>query len=515
MEGRLLDGRRDRWCVSSRKPFSRIPRSHATRSRSRRRRVEVRRRSRTLRVKDERCSPSQEKRTSRRSPPQSRCQSDDTQIRDPDLAIAAKGVFWFQIPGKSRGVLCVMYIDEGPLSTLWGSAHNLMMEALDGVEPDISEERDDFGLRKVIGESLPHGLFCTVGCASQAIAVGIGPSKNVRLRASKLALALTFASKNRKELDGGVVVDYLLQHVKRNADNLLVEVPDEAFVAADSDGRKLLKRRRSTSAVPTADRADWNAPLVWTGGLPKALAEALRTASRCQARHVASWREAARPRKRTVPRPAPVWVGCSMFLLTKWLEHRGLIEVLRRNRAKESANWRHFDYEPATRVVRPGLLYEDGGTWEMAYHGTWFYALWLLLTTGVLVESNDMSLGHEFWHAGVYCSPNIETASEYMRPQQLFGDGFFHRVMLEVQIDRTQLKRERSRGGGQLVLPSQAVAITGVRFQLNAPPQKGEEWLDCWDPAMEALPPNCSPPSAIRATDPIADSEECSVIWRY
>ena len=35
-----------------------------------------------------------------------------------------------------------------------------------------------------------------------------------------------------------------------------------------------------------------------------------------------------------------------------------------------------------------------------AFHGTWWYALWGLLRIGRVLESNDESKGHEFWHPG-------------------------------------------------------------------------------------------------------------------
>ena len=35
-----------------------------------------------------------------------------------------------------------------------------------------------------------------------------------------------------------------------------------------------------------------------------------------------------------------------------------------------------------------------------AFHGTWWYALWGLLRSGRVLESNDASKGHKFWHPG-------------------------------------------------------------------------------------------------------------------
>lgn len=38
------------------------------------------------------------------------------------------------------------------------------------------------------------------------------------------------------------------------------------------------------------------------------------------------------------------------------------------------------------------------------------------------------------------------------------------------------------------MLPSEAISITGVLFQPNAPPERGEERLESWDPSLEVLP---------------------------
>eukprot|EP00438_Fugacium_kawagutii_P006818 Skav227016 [mRNA] locus=scaffold456:66133:68819:+ [translate_table: standard] len=90
-------------------------------------------------------------------------------------------------------------------------------------------------------------------------------------------------------------------------------------------------------------------------------------------------------------------------------------------------------------------------------------------------------LRHEFWEPGVYVSPSFKTARDYARPHQLFGDGNFYRCVLKaVLYDPDQVRKERDRGGGQVVIPGCAVVIVGVIFCADDPPFKGEERFEDW-----------------------------------
>ena len=112
------------------------------------------------------------------------------------------------------------------------------------------------------------------------------------------------------------------------------------------------------------------------------------------------------------------------------------------------------------------------------------------------LESSDSALGHDFWCPGVYCSPLVDTARGYARPQVLFGDGAFHRPLLELKVDLQRLRRQRQRGGTQWVFPSSAINLRALWVHLNAPPADGEERFNSWDPALEAVPPGRHQPLA-------------------
>jgi len=212
----------------------------------------------------------------------------------------------------------------------------------------------------------------------------------------------------------------------------------------------------------------------------------VRMASRCREALVNQWREVSRPRRAgAVPRMPRGTRLDFPALFQEWLEVRGLGDAL--EHVEDRKGWAIYKYKR-----EPVVSVED--SWETAFHGTWWYSVWLVLQSGVLLESNDWGKGHDFWEPGVYCSPNLDTARWYARPQVLFGDGVYHRIIFELRVNPVQRKRSRQRGGVQWVFPTGAVALVAVRVQLNAPPVNGEERVNGWDADLEALPPNCSKP---------------------
>ena len=59
-------------------------------------------------------------------------------------------------------------------------------------------------------------------------------------------------------------------------------------------------------------------------------------------------------------------------------------------------------------VVSPRYMKEpvvkSDENWETAYHGTWWYSVWLVLQSGVFLESNDRDKGGwVFYSATVFC----------------------------------------------------------------------------------------------------------------
>jgi len=203
------------------------------------------------------------------------------------------------------------------------------------------------------------------------------------------------------------------------------------------------------------------------------------------------WREASKPRKGGAIQAQPP--GCKVdfeHLFSRWLQDRGLANLLRRN--ADHQGWAVYRYTADKPVVN------SGPGWEQAFHGTWWYSVWLILKSGILLESSDRSLGHDFWEPGVYCTPSLDTGLWYARPQILFGDGVYYRIIFELRVDPKRRKRDRKRGGVQWVFPSAGVALHAIWIRSNAPPSNGEERLNSWEPSMEALPPGCEPCEAIQ-----------------
>ena len=89
----------------------------------------------------------------------------------------------------------------------------------------------------------------------------------------------------------------------------------------------------------------------------------------------------------------------------------------------------------------------------------------------------------------MYCSPLLSTAWTYARPQIVFVDGAYHRVILELRVRETLRKKKRSKGGEQWIFESQDVRAHGVWIGINQPPYAGDERLNHWESIDEAVPP--------------------------
>ena len=164
-----------------------------------------------------------------------------------------------------------------------------------------------------------------------------------------------------------------------------------------------------------------------------------------------------------------------------WFNRCGLQSVLGRP-CGQYQGFLRYGYKPERRVVEPE------GDWEQSWHGTWWYAVPLLFSSGVLLESSDRGAGHDFGNlSGVYCSPSFASAREYARPQVLFDDGTYHRAILELHVNpRLRSIKPRSKGM-QWVLPSAGVAVTALWVEVNSSVGSADERLDDWKPELEPV----------------------------
>ena len=85
-----------------------------------------------------------------------------------------------------------------------------------------------------------------------------------------------------------------------------------------------------------------------------------------------------------------------------WLAARGLDAFANKEERMDlpslscSNRWLFYRLPPHAGVVS----HAPDANIRTAFHGTWWYALWGLLRSGRVLESNDESKGHEFWHPG-------------------------------------------------------------------------------------------------------------------
>ena len=138
-------------------------------------------------------------------------------------------------------------------------------------------------------------------------------------------------------------------------------------------------------------------------------------------------------------RPMMPWLFPALF--EEWLENRQASHLVGARQSSEDWYVYSLPWMPGERT---GL---DPGNWVRAFHGTRWYAVWSILNSKVLLESNNRDLGHDFWESGVYCTPEITTARSYGIPHELFGDGVYYRAMFEVLVDFNRRKKRRSKGG--------------------------------------------------------------------
>ncbi|CAJ1352645.1 unnamed protein product, partial [Effrenium voratum] len=219
-------------------------------------------------------------------------------------------------------------------------------------------------------------------------------------------------------------------------------------------------------------------------------------AEKSRASMVGQWRSLGRGKKKQAWPAADEQVGVDTFILNlrMWLLQRSLTGCLERMEGKDPARedgevprpFLYYKYQPPNQPDTSPLRPQKN--WAKAYHGTWFYGLWSILHHGILLESQDEGQGHEFWFPGAFVSPLLETANWYSRPHDVFGDEMFHRVIVEVYYDPKQVKKIREKGGKQVIVPSSGVAVSGVIFQPNSPPEKGRERFESWDNELEVVP---------------------------
>eukprot|EP00434_Breviolum_minutum_P009686 symbB.v1.2.008527.t1/scaffold532.1/size190944/1 len=191
--------------------------------------------------------------------------------------------------------------------------------------------------------------------------------------------------------------------------------------------------------------------------------------------------------------------------LKGWLNERSLLSRLSLRRLKRKGlEELHL---PLEKSILWGSYHSRFSTcatsgWMPAYHGTWFYGLWSILHHGIILESSNEGKGLEFWEPGVYVTRRFDTAQQYARPHQLFEDGNFYRCVLKVLYNPDLVRKQRTRGGDQVVVPSCGAIIAGVFFCADDPPMKGEERFEDWTDELEIIPTGAEKTTLLQDASP-------------
>ncbi len=94
---------------------------------------------------------------------------------------------------------------------------------------------------------------------------------------------------------------------------------------------------------------------------------------------------------------------------------------------------------------------------------------------------------------GHYCALDMEYARWFSRPQVLFQDDAFHRVMYRVAFDQSKVKRVRFvMEGTEHVINDGGIVLLSCLMKPNFPPvEHTEERFHDWNPQLEIRPSGC------------------------
>ena len=172
-----------------------------------------------------------------------------------------------------------------------------------------------------------------------------------------------------------------------------METPPGAGATTAAPGTKALVAHPAPGGRIPADALP---AAVVIGVMTDAMSTADRIAAAAAGRNslVGAWRAASRPKYKPGPPPAPVETEVNFHpLFAAWLRDRGLDNILERQ--PDEDGWVVYKFRVPISAVKPGL------DWVAAYHGSWWYGAWLIISSGVLLESCDWELGHDCWRPGV------------------------------------------------------------------------------------------------------------------
>ena len=191
-----------------------------------------------------------------------------------------------------------------------------------------------------------------------------------------------------------------------------------------------------------------------------------------------------------------VYIGDLLQLFDQWLHERHLSDHVIRAVDGPQFPPRVDDRNmsmPTSFYYRVQTEIPDPADWIMNFHGTYFYTLWCAVTEGlrpggVPGEGGD---NHVAMEADVYTTPTSLTAYGYACPQQLFGNGFLMRVVLDVRVQRRFMHREFNRRWPhkwECLYHPEHTKVAGFWLFPDSHAALSDSRLLEWDPLMESIP---------------------------
>ena len=212
-----------------------------------------------------------------------------------------------------------------------------------------------------------------------------------------------------------------------------------------------------------------------------------------------SWREEGKPKRRGAKSPSPI-TSLPAFERNfhEWLTLRGIADCLLREPERDAGSWVSYRYVGHT----PAVTLRGIPNSVVRWHGTWFYALWSILATGIVLPSEDEEKGHWMmkragdWIRGVYVTSTFMIAERYARPQVVFDRDCYFRVIIEVFCDPLgEICPINRTAETQNVFSPAAVAISRILINPNSSVSEHEERMSNWNSVLEARPAGSVLPS--------------------
>ena len=191
----------------------------------------------------------------------------------------------------------------------------------------------------------------------------------------------------------------------------------------------------------------------------------------------------------------------SAKLFEQWLSERNLLGYVQRVNAPQfyellmNGGVTYHGWRPSESHYYEMPLdidYHDG-RWVRAYHGTYFYTLWNILISGFMgsgikAEGGDTHMPEP---GIVYTTPNPDLAYSYACPQQLFGNGFLYKVVLDLRVRKDKLNRKCNSSkfyNSEETYFAKDVHVAGFWLFTDAHATSNDSRILEWDPKFETIP---------------------------